>query len=402
MTARRVAVATWWVCVLLAAPSLVLITVGLSERTPADGFGLTGLGGLVLLAAAFAYVTVGAVVTTRVRSNPIGGVFCGIGFLLAACVFCYEYADWALFIAGGEPPAGSLAAVLQNLTGPPAFGLLGLALLLFPNGHLVSRKWNLAGAMAVMGSLCSAAGYAWRPGRLDFPFHGVDNPIGFGTWVLWQTVSNAGWVLMGLSVASAAVSLLVRRRHANAVERRQLAWVGLAAAFAGVVIGSTSPAFMLGPPNVGRLLLPLVGVAFVGFPIAAGIAILRYRLYEIDRIVNRAVVYLMLTAVLVAAYVGSVLLLGVLLQPLTRQSNLAVAMSTLLVAALFQPARRRIQNGVDRRFFRSRYDTQRTLEGFSVRLREEIDLRSVRDDLGAVVAETVQPAHVSLWLRPRP
>jgi hypothetical protein len=250
--------------------------------------------------------------------------------------------------------------------------------------------------------MCSAVGYALRPGPLEYPFQGVSNPIGLGNEPAWSLVTQLGWALMPVSVALAAASLLARRRRADSVLKRQLAWVGLAAAIAGLVLVANGLSFLLAIPGLSHVRFLVLGLAFAGFPLAVGVAILRYRLYEIDRIVNRAVVYLMLTAVLVAAYVGSVLLLGVLLQPLTRQSNLAVAMSTLLVAALFQPARRRIQNGVDRRFFRSRYDTQRTLEGFSVRLREEIDLRSVRDDLGAVVAETVQPAHVSLWLRPRP
>jgi hypothetical protein len=195
---------------------------------------------------------------------------------------------------------------------------------------------------------------------------------------------------------------MVRRmRGAHGIERLQLKWIAFAASLFAVGFLLISITFFAGlsGPTIDPLRTAVLGVGFCTIPIAAGIAILRYRLYDIDVVINRTLVYGALTATLAAAYLGSVLLLQLLLRPLTADSNLAIAASTLAVAALFRPARARIQAAVDRRFFRRKYDAARTLEHFGTRLRDQVALDNLSAELRAVVAETMQPAHVSLWLK---
>jgi len=399
VTARRVAALAWAISVAVAVLSLVLVALGAGERTPADEFGLTDFGGLAFIVAALAFATTGALVASRVRANAIGWIFCLMGFLIGVGNLAYQYADYALYVSPGSLPGGATAAVLQNLGLTPTFGLLGLALLLFPDGRLPSRRWLPALSIALLGSTLVGAGYALRPGALDEPFETVTNPFGIGTLELMDTLSGLGWLLMSASVALAAAAMIVRLRRARGYERQQLKWIRLAAAGAGAVMLVNFTTFPLENAEIDQVRLVVVGLAFAGFPVAAGIAILRYRLYDIDVVINRTLVYGALTAILALAYLGSVLLLQLLLRPLTEDSNLAIAGSTLAVAALFRPARTRVQAAVDRRFYRQRYDAARTLESFGARLRDEVDLDSLNDELRTVVADTMQPAHVSLWLR---
>ena len=397
---RHLAWGAWALCVTIAFLTLVLLALGLGHSTPGDEFGLTGAGGLAFLVAALAFATTGALVASRVPSNPSGWIFCLIGVVMAAGNLPYQYADYALYVAPGSLPGGVTAAVLQNLGLPSAFGLLGLSLLLFPDGRLLSRRWLPAAAAALIGSAALAVGYALRPGRLDPPFERITNPFGVGSFELMDGLSGLGWMLSAVSVALAAVAIIVRLRRSRDQERQQLKWIGLAAAVAGVVMVINLISFLLEVQGIDQVRLVVVGLAFVGLPVAAGIAILRHRLYDIDLVINRTLVYGALTATLAAAYVGSVLLLQLALSPLTSDSGLAIAGSTLAVAALFGPARRRIQRAVDRRFYRRRYDGARTLEGFNASLRDELDLDALGTELRGVVTETMQPSHVSLWLRP--
>ena len=399
MTARRVAALAWAISVAVAVLSLVLVALGAGERTPADEFGLTDFGGLAFIVAALAFATTGALVASRVRANAIGWIFCLMGFLIGVGNLAYQYADYALYVSPGSLPGGATAAVLQNLGLTPTFGLLGLALLLFPDGRLPSRRWLPALSIALLGSTLVGAGYALRPGALDEPFETVTNPFGIGTLELMDTLSGLGWLLMSASVALAAAAMIVRLRRSRGNERQQLKWIRLAAAGAGAVILVNFTTFPLENAEIDQVRLVVVGLAFAGFPVAAGTAILRYRLYDIDVVINRTLVYGALTATLLASYLGLVLMLQLALSPLTEQSDLAIAGSTLAVAALFRPARRRIQELVDRRFYRRRYDAARTLEAFGARLRDEVELESLNADLRGVVAETMQPASVSLWLR---
>jgi len=402
VTARRLAGLAWAVCVVIALPTLVLLALGAGESTPADDFGLSGLGGLAFLVAGLTFATTGALVASRLPSNPIGWVFCLIGFLITAGNLPYQYADYALYISPGSLPGAETAAVLQNLVGlPPAFGLLGLSLLLFPDGRLLSRRWRPAAAAGLVGAATLVVGLALRPGPLDEPFEVVNNPLAVGSFDLMDSLSSLGWGLSSLSVALAAAAMIVRLRRSRGQERQQLKWIGLAGAVAAVVVVANAVGFALGLEGPGQLRIAAVGLAFSGLPAAAGIAILRYRLYDIDVVINRALVYGALTATLAATYVGTVLLLQLLLSGVTEGSGPAVAVSTLAVAALFRPARARIQAAVDRRFYRRKYDAAHTLEAFSARLRDEVELDSLSAELRAVVAETMQPAHVSLWLPSR-
>jgi hypothetical protein len=202
-------------------------------------------------------------------------------------------------------------------------------------------------------------------------------------------------------VAIAAAALVVRLRRSTGSERQQLKWIALAAAVTGIAVAADVVSFFasLDGDSVKQLRIVLLGVGFSAFPVAAGMAILRYRLYDIDVVINRALVYGALSAILAGAYLGGVLLLQLVLSGVTQGSGLAVAASTLAVAALFRPARSRVQGGVDRRFYRRKYDAAQTLERFGAHLRDEVDLDALRAEFRSVVAETMQPAHVSVWLR---
>jgi hypothetical protein len=395
----RLARLAWAVTAAAAAGTLALIVVGARASTPADEFGLTGLSGVAWVAAALTFATVGATVAARAPANAIGWLFCLTGAVLAVGNLAFQYADVALFVARDPLPAGRVAAVVQNFGLPPGFGLLAVALLLFPTGRLPSRRWRPALALALAGIACHVVGYALRPGPLDEPFDAIANPLGVdGAFRAMDAISTLGWLLMGASVAFAALAIARRFRGARGLEAQQLKWIALAATIVGVVIVALVLSWFV--PWEGRWVaqvrLLLAGLAASAFPIAAGIAILRHKLLDIDVVINRTLVYGALTATLAAAYVGSVLLLQLVLSP---GSQLTVAASTLAVAALFRPARVRIQAAVDRRFYRRRYDAGRTLERFAARLHTQLDLDALGAELVGVVAETMQPAHVSLWLR---
>jgi hypothetical protein len=239
-------------------------------------------------------------------------------------------------------------------------------------------------------------GYALRPGKLDEPFERIVNPFGVASVELMEELVGLGWILSVVSVALGAVATIVRLRRSRGHERQQLKWIGLAGAVVGLVLVVNLITFPLEVHGVDQLRLVIVGLAFTGFPVAAGVAILRYRLYDIDVVIRRTLIYGALTATLAGAYVGSVLLLQVVLSP---DSDFAIAGSTLAVAALFRPASSRIQALVDHRFYRRKYDAAQTIEAFGVRLRDEVELDALSAELGGVVRETMQPAHVSLWLK---
>jgi hypothetical protein len=266
---------------------------------------------------------------------------------------------------------------------------------LFPNGRFMSRRWRVvgiaSGAIVVLVTVASAL----RPGQLN-SVEEFENPLAV-TGALADLVAVAlafEGPLALFAFGGAAAAIVVRLRRSTGVERQQIKWIVYTLTLVAVGLAATA----VFPVSAAYPLL-FAMLALAATPVAAGVAILRYRLYDIDVVINRTLVYGALTAMLAGAYLGTVLLLQLVLSGLTAGSGLAVAGSTLAVAALFQPARGRIQAAVDRRFFRRKYDAVRTLERFGARLRDEIDLDALNAELRAVVAGTMQPAHVSLWLR---
>jgi hypothetical protein len=391
-TIRLLARGSWAVAVLLGlATTLVLLLAG--DVQP----GQTAAFDVVLAVALLTYPTVGVVIASRRPGNAIGWLFCAVGVPYALAAFSYAYATYALLTAPGFP-GGDIAAWLSAwVQFPPLFGAPALLFLLFPDGRLLGPRWRGAVWLTGVAMVGFAAAPALRPGPMpDAAVKGTVNPLGIdGAGAFLDTVGNAAGAAALLAIVLGTVSLALRFRRSRGTERLQLKWfVSAAVLFAVACLAG----FLVFAQN--DVLFGLVVIsAFAAIPVAAGMAILRYRLYDIDVVINRALVYGALTATLAGAYLGSVLLLQVVLQPLTADSGLAIAASTLAVAALFRPARARIQAAVDRRFYRRRYDAARTLDAFGSRLRDELDLEALGADLRSVVRETVQPAHVSLWLR---
>jgi len=288
-----------------------------------------------------------------------------------------------------------VAAWLGGLAFTAFLSLFPFVFLLFPNGRLPSPRWRpWAWAIIVIGALMLVT-VAFVPGT---SIEGVTNPFGIGGWLggVLDGVVDPGIGVLFLAIAGSGLSLLLRFRRARGVERQQLKWFAYGAALLGAFI--LADEFGLQTSGLVDLLLETLTIA--GVYAGIGIALLRYRLYEIDRLVNRTLVYGTLTALLGLVYAVGVFGLGGLLNPTGGESALAVAASTLAVAALFQPARRRVQQVVDRRFNRRRYDTAKTIDAFAVRLRDQVDLDTLSVELLAVVEQTMEPTMVWLWLRP--
>jgi hypothetical protein len=346
---------------------------------------------------AVGYSTVGAVVATHRPRNPIGWVLCAIGLSWGVAHFNSEYAIYALLAVPGSLPAGVAAAWTASWLSIPGLGFIVFLALLFPTGRLPSARWRPFAWLSVLLVAAGTIMVAFSGGPIVGL--GVRNPLGIeGLPNVYEQVQALMFTLLLVASASA----LMRLYHARGVERQQIKWVIYAGALAA---GASLPTYTVLEAMDLRW-IELVGkvpalVGILGVPTAAGIAILRYRLYEIDLIINRTLVYGALTAMLVALYFGGIVVLQRLFVILTgERSTLAVVASTLLIAALFTPLRRRIQSFIDRRFYRRKYDARKTLEAYSSKLRDETDLDALSGDLVAVVRETMQPAHVSLWLRP--
>ena len=362
---------------------------------------------LALLVTVVTYPAAGWLVAARRPENPVGWLLLAIGASWGAAATS-TYSDYTVKLHH-DLPGGAVVAAVGSGFWLPAIGLTGtFLLLLFPDGHLPDRRWRYvawASAVAMVGGLVYLV---FRPGSLaNAGYPGAQNPLGIDA--LGPTL-NVGWlailVVVAMMVASAA-SLVVRYRRARGPERQQVKW--LAAAAAGVALvyavvvplgayvdpsSQHTPAWLSAAQSVSLLSFGLIPVAIV-------FAVLRYRLYEIDVIIRRTLIYAALVAVLAALYLGGVTVVGGLLRTVTGGSGaIGVTVSTLAVAAAFQPLRARIQRAVDHRFYRGRYDAVRTLESFSGRLREQVEIETVSGEVLDVVRHTLQPAHVSLWLRP--
>jgi hypothetical protein len=368
----------WALCVVFVVLAVLLYFYTSSER-PHPRFVV--LAGVPLLV----YPTIGAFVVSHRPKNAVGWVLCGMGLVFVFLAFCRAYADYLLV----AHPSSLIGKTINDELTPWAVGPLVmmcavLLVLLFPDGKLAHRGWWAVVLMAVCGA--ALVNYWW-----------VTWPGG-----IVEELGRLGGAILLVSCVASLIPVMVRLQSAEARERQQLKWFAYGA---GVFLGAfflMGAAYKIGGPWAGFVVI-VTGLS--AFPVAVGIAILRYRLYDIDRLINRTLVYGSLTLMLALVYFGGVTATQALLQTFTGQEQLpqlVVVVSTLLIAALFNPFRHRIQSFIDKRFYRRKYDARKTLEAFSTKLRDETDLDALSDDLVGVVRETMLPAHVSLWLRPDP
>ena len=350
---------------------------------------------------AVGFSTVGAVIASRSSSkNPIGWLFCAIGLSFGVIHFSAQYAIYTLLAQPGTLVGGEAAAWIVSWAWVLAVGLIVFLALLFPDGRLPSGRWRWFAWLSLTLILMGAISGAFTPG-LILGLGRINNPLGVeGLPNVWKLVQTLMLTLIFVSAAS----LFMRLRRAKGVERQQIKWF----TYTGVVASSAALLTYTISEAIGALWLKWVGyvvmqVSIIGMPISMGMAILRYRLYNIDLLINRTLVYGSLTAMLALVYFGGVTVTQAIFRTLTgqqEQPQLAVVVSTLVIAALFNPLRRRIQGFIDRRFYRRKYDAAKTLEAFSAKLKDKTDLDALHAELLGVVKETMQPAHVSLWLRP--
>jgi len=354
---------------------------------------------IVLDLVLLAFVALGVHVVHRRPGNPVGWIIAGVGVTAVASEFLQSYGVYALFTEPGRFPWGETTAWLSTLVFIPAlFAAPAMLFLLFPNGNLPCRRWRVVFWLVILTTCSAMVSGALDPVLDDAPFKGVVNPFGLDPpRAVLDTLSYFGWPGMAASFLLAAFAMILRLRRSRGVERQQLKWIAAAAAVLPLASGAGVVSYYLGYELVGGLLATF---SFVPVLFAAGYAVLRYRLYDIDVVINRTLVYGSLSVMLALLYFGGVAGLQRLLAPVAGENGqLAIVASTLAIAALFNPLRRRIQRFIDRSFYRRKYDAKKTLEGFSARLREETDLDHLSRDLVGVVRETVQPEHVSLWLR---
>ena len=337
---------------------------------------------------AISYAPVGVLIAARRPSNPVGWLLCLWSVALSIGHFSSQYAIYALLAEPRSLPAGEAMAWISSWILPIIIGVQVFAYLLFPTGRLPSRRWKwfawLIVVFVVAGLITSAFSFGANAGLGP-----IANPLGVkGFSRAYDGVLNMLPILYG----AVALSLFVRMRRAAGVERQQIKWFAYAAAatILGIVFAYLIPDIIATPRWFDRAGFALNIAVMPAIPVSIGIAILRYRLYDIDVIINRTLVYGSLTATLVALYFGGIVVLQRIFVLLTgEQSTLAVVASTLAIAALFVPLRRRVQGFVDRRFYRRKYDARKTLEAFSAKLRDETDLEALNNDLVSVVRETM-------------
>jgi len=354
---------------------------------------------------AISYAPVGALIASRHPANPVGWLLCLYGLVISISYFSAEYAIYALLAQPNSLPGGDALAWIASWILPVIIGINVFYILLFPTGRLPGRRWRwlawLTVAFVVVGVILAA----FSSGALMGVLGPIRNPLGIeGFTNFYKAVL---FTMAPLLSVAAALAVLLRLHRAIGVERQQIKWFAYAAAanIIGGICAYIIPGVVDTPLWFERMGFALNIVTIPAVPISIGIAILRYRLYEIDTLINRTLVYGSLTAMLALVYFGGVATAEAIFRALTgqeQQPQLAIVVSTLVIAALFNPLRRRIQSFIDRRFYRRKYDARKTLEAFSATLRDETDLGALSDDLVGVVQETMQPTHVSLWLRPDP
>jgi hypothetical protein len=345
------------------------------------------------LVAIVVAATVGAVLASRRPAHPVGWLLLALGLAVAASGVADGAARYGLVARPGALPAARWAATYSPATLFLALACVGFVLLLTPTGSLPSPRWRWWAGVAAAGPGLLLVALTFGPFTIP-PYQSLDKPLevpALAGVMLGATALALGVIAAGLAVG--AWSLVVRFRRARGVERMQLRWIALAAGVCGLGAVVVLAGMLL---NATALFLLVLGVCLAVLPLAVGAAILRYRLYDLDRIISRTLAYGLLTVLLGGGYAAVVLGLGALLG---RRSSLLVAGATLALAAAFQPARRRIQRLVDRRFDRRRYDASQTIATFSGRLRQQVDLDTLTAELLGVVEQTMQPTRASLWLR---
>ena len=382
---HRAAWLAWSVCGLTVV--LIACAVALAFLNRSD------VGAVIFPLALTLSAVVGGLVASRRPENPVGWFFLGSAGCFAITAVAAEYATYGL------PGAQAMAWLQSWLWVPGVLLLLCFLPLYFPNGHLVSRRWRWIVGLAILFCVTGAVLSALTPGEI--PDMGIVNPLGVEALrPVSELLEPIYLALYFFLFFASAASLVVRFRRSGSLERQQIKWLAFAALAVPVWFLTNAP-IEAASRTLFIVMDALIFSALI--PVAAGVAILRHRLYDIDVVINRTLVYGTLTVLLAAVYFGGVATTQAIFRALTgqeQQPQLAIVVSTLVIAALFNPLRRRIQAFIDRRFYRRKYDARKTLEAFSARLRDETDLEALNAELVGVVRETMQPAHVSLWLLP--
>jgi hypothetical protein len=409
MSARVATWLAWSLCALCGALAAACLIFSLLNGHTLYEMVLTGIPTtVILLTQMVSFSVVGGLIASHRPENPIGWLFCAAALFYGIEIAGEEYAIYALFTNPDSLPLGAELAWLTEWIWVPAFGIILVFLpLLFPDGHLPSRRWRGVGWLGGLsiGLICVLTSIVLWPerGPALLQLEGFGGEVEEWRSAISEWVLQLGGPMLLVAGLGAVISLFVRFRRARGDERQQIKWFASAAALtlawilvAEVIVAEQQP---------GEIVALSGLLVIASIPVATGIAILRYRLYDIDRIINRTLVYGSLTVMLALLYFGGVSAIQALFGALTgqeKQPQLAIVVSTLVIAALFNPLRRRIKSFIDRSFYRSKYDAAKTLEAFSAKLREETDLDALSDDLTSVVSETMQPAHVSLWLHSDP
>jgi hypothetical protein len=387
VSARAASRVAWSACGLTLAVIACSLVLGVLNQTDNQD--------VFFVVALVSCVAVGGLVASRQPRNPVGWFFLASAACFALQSFALQYALYGLQTDPGSLPAAKAMAWVQTwVWAPGVMLLLSFLPLYFPDGRLISRHWRWVVGSSLLVSLALTFQSALLPG--DSRGTGLVNPLGVEALEPLLEISDLILFAPYFAVLFAsAASIVVRFRRSSGEERQQIKWLAY-------TVSALPVWFLVNPLIVENPLLvgAIDALLFAGIPVATGVAILRYRLYDIDRIINRTLVYGVLTVTLILVYLGGAVLLEALFRALAGQgSQLSIVASTLVIAALFGPLRRRIQGLIDRRFYRGKYDAARTLAEFNARLRDETDLGDLSEDLIRVVRETMQPEHVSLWLR---
>ena len=390
---RRLAVA-----VLIGTVLLCLAAIpGLIDTWDVENEGAWGFSGFGLVASLI-FAFSGGLLALKRSENPVGWLFAAVGVSFAAITLLDVYAI-APLLAGSESDVVYFFAWLNSWSWIIFLGLIAFAVLLFPTGKLPSPGWRVPARLLFAGFVFGCLSFAFAPGPLNNLPPIYENRLALPEGPFTEAVVNAGLLAFVGALVVACIGTVQRYRSSEGLQRQQMKLFALAAATMAVsmVVVVISE---LAAPGIANLSEFVTSVATMSIPLAMTVAILRYRLYDIDLIINRALVYGALSGVLALVYLGGVVLLQQLLAPLTADSDAAIAASTLAVAALFRPLRAWIQSFIDRRFYRRKYDAAATLALFAGRLRNQVDLDALTRELIGAAVSTVQPAHASVWLKP--